>query len=255
MNPVELYKQLPKKNCGDCAQKTCMAFAMAALRGETDLSGCPHLDGEALQALKGSLTTSDWREELAGKLREEVRQVDFPRIAEGLGARLQGGSLVLTCLGREFTVTADGVIVTKGPMTPWIKILLLHYIRTAGREKLSGKWVSYAELKSGMVKATSFARECEEPLRELFDRDAEQAASSLLRMGAEQRGDFPTSCAWRLLLLPKLPVMVLYWPPDEEFPSKLSILFDATADRFLDAESLIFLLEGLVKNVERNFIS
>ena len=45
-------------------------------------------------------------------------------------------------------------------------------------------------------------------------------------------------------------MLLLYWPHDEEFPSKLKILFDATADRFLDVESLTFLIEGLVKNIE-----
>jgi len=38
-------------------------------------------------------------------------------------------------------------------------------------------------------------------------------------------------------------------------PSKVKILFDSTADRFLDAESLIFLLEGLVKNVEHGLMT
>jgi len=31
----------------------------------------------------------------------------------------------------------------------------------------------------------------------------------------------------------------------------VKILFDQTADKFLDVESLMFLLEGLVKNIER----
>lgn len=255
MNPVELYKKLPRKNCGGCAWKTCMPFAMAVVRGEADLAECPLLPAEERTALGSALTASDWREELIAKLREEVKDIPFAAVAGGLGATLRDGCLVLSCLGREFVISPAGDIRTHGPMTPWIKILLLHYIRTAGKEALSGKWVSFGALKSGMVKALSFSRECEEPLKELFDRDAQKAAGALLQMGAEARGDFPTPAAWRLFLLPKLPVVILYWPAEEEFPSKASILFDATADRFLDVESLIFLLEGLVKHVERNFIS
>lgn len=255
MNAIELYKKLPKKNCGVCAQKTCMPFAMAVIRGEAALAECPHLTEGERNALGSGLTTSDWREELIGKLQEEIREISFSAVAEGLGASLRNGALVLPCFGREFTITPAGEILTQGPMTPWIKILLLHYVRTSGKERLAGRWVSFGELKSGMVKATSFRRECEDPLRELFDRDAEKAAGALLGMGAERRDDFPTPSAWRLFLLPKLPVVILYWPQEDEFPSKASILFDATADKFLDVESLTFLLEGLVKNMERNFIS
>jgi len=46
--------------------------------------------------------------------------------------------------------------------------------------------------------------------------------------------------------------MILYWPPEDEFEPKAKVIFDSTADKFLDAESIIFLVEGLVKNIEAN---
>ena len=61
---------------------------------------------------------------------------------------------------------------------------------------------------------------------------------------------FPTKHAWHILLLPKMPVVILYWPADIEFGSKVKVLFDSTADKFLDVESIIFLVEGLVYNIE-----
>ncbi len=135
-------------------------------------------------------------------------------------------------------------------MSPWIKILLLHYIRTAGKGDLTGTWVSYSQLKGGTVKISSFQRECEEPLRELFDRDFGKASMLLSRVDAKKQDGFPTPNAWKTYLLPKMPVLILYWPEEEEFASKVKILFDSTADRFLDAESIIFLVEGLVRNME-----
>jgi hypothetical protein len=44
--------------------------------------------------------------------------------------------------------------------------------------------------------------------------------------------------------------MILYWPSDSEFESKVKVLFDSTADRYLDVESIMFLVEGLVYNIE-----
>jgi hypothetical protein len=250
MNAVELYRKLPKKNCGKCSLKTCMPFALAVIKGDAELAECPLLTGDAITEIKGSLKRSDWREELILKLREEIKGIDFREVAEGIGAVVRDGVLVLDCFGREFTISPDGEIVTQGRMTPWIKILLLHYIRTAGKGGLTGKYVSYSELKSGMVKASSFKRECEEPLTELFERDFEKTALMLSRMSTKKINDFPTEHAWQLFLLPKLPVTVLFWPREEEFPARVKILFDSSADRYLDAESLIFLVEGLVKNIE-----
>jgi Domain of unknown function (DUF3786)/Putative Fe-S cluster len=250
MNPLDLYKKLPRKNCGKCRFRTCMPFALSVITGDAVLSDCPLLTEEEKKILESSLSLSDWREDLIRKLREEVKAIDFGEVAEGIGAEVKDDGLFLTCMGREFTISPDGQIVTKGHMTPWIKILLLHYIRTRGSGELTGRWSSFGELKSGMVKASSFERDCEEPLREMFDKDFGKVEKTLLRMGAERRGDFPTPSAWYIRLLPRIPVVVLYWPAEEEFPSKVKILLDSSADRFLDAESMIFLVEGLVRNIE-----
>ncbi len=250
MNAVELYKKLPKKNCGKCSLKTCMPFALAVIKGDAELAECPLLTGDAIIEIEGSLKRSDWREELILKLREEIKGIDFSEVAEGIGATVRDGVLVLDCFGREFRISPDGEIAAQGRMTPWIRILVLHYVRTAGKGGLTGKYVSYSEVKGGMVKASSFQRDCEEPLTELFKRDFEKTALMLSRMGTKKKKGFPTEHAWELYLLPKLPVTVLYWPQEEEFPSRVKILFDSSADRYLDAESLIFLVEGLVKNIE-----
>jgi hypothetical protein len=250
MNPFELYKKLPGKNCGQCRQKTCMPFALAVISGGAELSECALLTGDALASLEKTLTRSDWREELILKLGEEVRTLDLASVAPGLGGRMQDGRLVLGCLGRDFEITQEGHISTGGRITPWMKILLLHYVRTAGSGGLAGRWVSYSELRGGMVKISSFQRDCEDPLRELFDRNFDGVSAALRRLGAEPSGGFPSEHAWRLTLLPRIPAVILYWPEEGEFASRIKILLDASADRFLDAESLIFLGEGLVKNIE-----
>jgi hypothetical protein len=250
MNAVEIYKRLPRKNCGKCRQKTCMPFAFSLISGDADLIECPELSEDAIIALKGSFQKSDWREELIAKLRKEVAEMSFSEIAAGLGAVIRDDCLVIRSLGRDFIMTRDGEISTNGHITLWMKILLLHYVRTRGQVDLSNQWVSYSELKSGMVKALSFRRECEDPLRELLDRDLNRVADAMSRMGATQRNGFEAHHAWHVLLLPKIPVLILYWPKEEEFESRVSILFDSTADRFLDIESLMFLGEGFIENIE-----
>ncbi len=250
MNAIDLYRRLPRRNCGQCGPKACMPFALSVLKGDAPLSECPHLSEEERTELGGSIKCSDWREELIAKIREEIKEISFADIAEGIGAELDRGSLLIRCLGREFRISPQGEIEAQGPISPWMKILLLHYVRTAGREPLSGRWVSFSELKAGLVKASAFEAECEEPLKALFDRAPQRAAELLLRIGAQMREGFPTEQAYVLYLLPRIPVAILYWPEEDDFPSRVKVLFDAVADRFLDAETLIFLAEGLVHNLE-----
>ena len=250
MNVLGLYKRLPRTNCGLCTARQCMAFAVALAKGEADPDECPTLSEEVRRELRGGSGQGDWRESLLGDLRKEVAALRFEAIAEGLGAGLRDGSLSIRCLGRDFLMGPDGTIAAAGPISPWLQILLLHYVRTRGDAAISGKWVSFTDLKAALMKSKSFARDCEEPLRELFDRDPRPVEQALERLDGLRQTGTPAPIAWKVPALPRVPVLLLYWPRDEEFPSKIKILFDATADRFLDVESLTFLIEGLVKNVE-----
>ncbi|HEC96823.1 MAG TPA: DUF3786 domain-containing protein [Nitrospirae bacterium] len=248
MNTIEVYKKLPGKNCGRCPEKTCMAFALSLVKGGTDVENCPYLEAAVAEELRGAKGV-DWRESLIASLKEGVRGLDFPLCAGGIGAELIDGSMKISCLGMDFLVSPEGDITTRGYINPWIKILLLHYIRTGGRGEPSGRWVSFSELKAGLVKASSFHRDCEEPLRKLLDIDMAGTGVMLSRLGAEETVSESADHAWRLPALPKIPVLILYWQEDKDLdvmgPSTCRILFDSSADRFLDVESLMFLLEGL----------
>jgi len=250
VNVLGLYKLLPRTNCGLCRARQCMAFAVALANGEAKPDECPSLPEPVRREIRGGSGQGDWREALLADLRKEVAALRFADIAAGLGAGLTAGALSIHCLGRDYLMRADGTITSAGPLAPWMQILLLHYVRTRGSAPIAGRWVSFTDLKAALMKAKSFDRECEEPLRELFDRDLGHAEIALERLGARRREGTPAPVAWELFALPRLPVLLLYWPHDEEFPSKLKVLFDATADRFLDVESLTFLIEGLVKNIE-----
>jgi len=48
---LEIFKQLPKTNCKDCGQATCLAFAMALATGKVGLDKCPHITDTARGAL------------------------------------------------------------------------------------------------------------------------------------------------------------------------------------------------------------
>jgi acetyl-CoA decarbonylase/synthase complex subunit gamma len=48
---IDIYKLLPKTNCGDCNLPTCMAFAMQVAAKKAALDQCPHVSAEAQTAL------------------------------------------------------------------------------------------------------------------------------------------------------------------------------------------------------------
>ncbi len=44
---IEIFKLLPKTNCKDCGEPTCLAFAMKLATGKAELSACPHVSEES----------------------------------------------------------------------------------------------------------------------------------------------------------------------------------------------------------------
>jgi len=48
---IEIFKLLPKTNCGECGVPTCLAFAMNLASGKMELSACPHVSEEAKEKL------------------------------------------------------------------------------------------------------------------------------------------------------------------------------------------------------------
>ncbi len=44
---IEIFKLLPKTNCGECGVPTCLAFAMSLATGKAELSACPYVTEEA----------------------------------------------------------------------------------------------------------------------------------------------------------------------------------------------------------------
>ena len=48
---IEFFKLLPKTNCKDCGQPTCLAFAMQLANQKAKIEDCPHVQQEAKDAL------------------------------------------------------------------------------------------------------------------------------------------------------------------------------------------------------------
>jgi acetyl-CoA decarbonylase/synthase complex subunit gamma len=47
LSGIEIFKLLPKTNCGQCGVPTCLAFAMSLAAGKAELSKCPSVSDEA----------------------------------------------------------------------------------------------------------------------------------------------------------------------------------------------------------------
>ncbi len=51
LSGIQIFKMLPKTNCGECGVPTCLAFAMNLASGKAELDSCPYVSDEAREQL------------------------------------------------------------------------------------------------------------------------------------------------------------------------------------------------------------
>jgi hypothetical protein len=127
------------------------------------------------------------------------------------------------------------------------QILLLHYLRGAwvsGGAASSEEWISFQEVPDGRFYIDAFQRRAKEPLIQAFGSKPEhlpEVAASLYNAVPFDRGDFSVV----VHVLPLVPVALVLWRGDEEFPPDGTILFDRTISKLLSAEDIAW-LAGMV---------
>lgn len=126
-----------------------------------------------------------------------------------------------------------------------IAILLLHYLLTADAAPEAGRWATFRELPDGLFYAQAFAAKAEASLTAIVagsqgDGEVNRRIRRFRESGATIGGaDLDLAdAALRLQALPRVPVAVLLWKGDDEFPSQARILFDGSAHHYLPTEDL-----------------
>ena len=248
----EIFKLLDKSNCRECGEKTCLAFAGAVFLGNKKLQACPRLNREAL-GLFGCATDMKSGDDQSpegslDQLKSELADIDLSAAAERVGGRYDGRKLTLKVLGKDFSVDAQGNFYTEIHVNHWIIVPLLNHILSGQGLPVSGKWVSFRELKEGRDRYPLFKKRCEEPMKRVADVYT-PLFEDLVNLFGGQKVDqqFESDISVVLQPLPKVPVMICYWLPEEGMNSMLHIFLDETADRNLKIGSVYTLVAGLAQ--------
>lgn len=254
--PLEVYSLLPKSNCGDCGVSTCIAFAAAVIKQEKRLADCPHLDKGTLAIYDGQVerqvNLESIQEETLKDLQRKISTIDLASRAERLGARTNGETLVVKCLGKDFEIDARGAVMSQCHTHAWFSIPLLNYVLFSRGEDNTGRWVPFRELENGRTWNPLFERRCEQPLKHIADTHGE-LFEDLISMfsGVSSFNNFSSDISVVLYPLPKVPLLVCYWKPEEELESRLHLFFDDTSEKNLPVESLFTLGTGLARMLEK----
>jgi hypothetical protein len=129
------------------------------------------------------------------------------------------------------------------PSHEYFPLFILYFLMTSKPLPPEGKWVSEKDLKGG---AAFFRGPHTLPTDWISKRFENDIAA--FRQACEKLGGTPLAlgdAAFLFQITPTVPVAVLYWQGDEEFPPETKLLFDRTLDRHLPLDIIFALAVGV----------
>jgi hypothetical protein len=139
------------------------------------------------------------------------------------------------------------------------KILILHYLTLAKGTPTANKFIAFKDLPEGANYFPTFSKRSIEPLVSYFGRESHRLIDVASRLGG-RRVDYG-DVAVAIGAFPRVPVTLVLWQGDDEFPPRGNIIFDITISDYLYTYDIIlicetitwklvkFLTEGSVKSV------
>jgi len=164
----------------------------------------------------------------------------------------EDGAVAVRFLGKDYYISPAGITPSDvNSSDPIARSVLVYYITSAG----SGEPV-FSYCLPGRFIQSSFAAG---NLSWMFDSLVQKFGSSyksickpLNRLGAEFHGEGrPGEYTWTYSALPKIPVQIIYYEADDEFPCQIKLMLDEGAGRFLEFEQIAFLCGCLIKAIIR----
>lgn len=252
---LEIYKKLPKTNCGKCGVPTCMAFALKVKNAQLKITDCPYVNikDKELLSQKPIITMDDNYERVSKELEVEAKQTDFKEAVGNVGGQFESHNgceiIRLKMMNKPYEMRKDGLFEDgKYCHDSWLKIIIYDYIRRKGTKPLAGDWVTLGYFPNTASHVKAFQRSAEEKVAVSFNKNIAVLKVRCKEFGGiETSGKMKADYIYRFDLLPRIPLYLCFWAADEEFPASCKLFLDSSAEAYIDIEYLAYLVERFVE--------
>jgi len=194
-------------------------------------------------------------EEAYDELIRQAKRIDPLKIEETTGSKYRGDGVprvVIPFLHSWFVlrllpygIRAEHPDLDSLPL----KVLVLRHIVTAAENegaavRVMGTWIDVRSLHHGAVLGAHFSRSIRDILDRFFGFGYEERISRVLRWSGKplDLGDE----GYLFHFFPRVPIALMLWRGDDEFPPYSKILFDVSASNYMPTHGLAALAEFLV---------
>jgi hypothetical protein len=184
----------------------------------------------------------------------QIGRVSFEPIALKLGVKLNGNAITIPLFKSDYQISAEKISDPTGGKPGYdTNVILSKYLLLFPDEiPAENDWVTYRNFRDSGPLIHFFTNEIERSIADYFSRnlDGLKKASRLLG-GYSPDLNVSYDFAVQFDALPTISVILLYNDADEEFPATCSILFERSAEQYLDAECIAMLGRKLFSRLKQ----
>ena len=171
----------------------------------------------------------------------EIGTIDYLARADLLGVETDGEALLIPLYNRTYSVSRSGISARGGAaLNDAVRVILAKYVLTCPDQlpPLSNKLMTYREFRDAGPLVSYFATNTNKSIEQHFGGALVQLEQCCKILGAQIEDNESYDLSARFLALPRIPVVLNFNDSDEMFPAACSILYQASAELFLDMECL-----------------
>lgn len=166
------------------------------------------------------------------------------------------GAFILPVWGQSVKLSFPEFIAVdqvSGDELPTItQALLAYYFHTADGTSLAGRWISFSELPDGRFYNQAFQGYSGQVIARTFKDDIEDLALAAETLPGADNPSLERCIGDRNFIfqaLPRIPLLLVYWQGDEDFPSSYQLLFDAAIIHYLPTDVCAILGSTLTRKL------
>jgi len=187
--------------------------------------------------------------ELARKQLAEIKDIEQLCLKSGARYLVRGSQeeIVIEYLNQSYRVTMPNIEILptdsqeEAPIRD--KVVILHYLLSAKGTPVTDKLIGFKELPGGGNYFRTFSKRAIEPLVEHFRGQPHLLIDAASKLDGHRAtyGDVAVAIS----AFSRVPITIILWQGDEEFPPQGSMLFDAAISDYLSTYDVTVLCESI----------
>ena len=174
----------------------------------------------------------------------ELAEINLAERAQALKLEIRSDSIVIPFFGRQHLISKQGVIDFDGKApTPAVATVLLNYaLRNTGIPPANPEKISFRDFKGAGPLVVSFANNTNHLIASTFAGRLEALEAACRGLcGEPGMNAMSTDLFMRFQALPGVPQYLSFNDRDDDFPAQSYLLFQRSAENYLNLKSLFVL--------------